>query len=386
MDAITSQDPRAGIQLYINQDYAGAEAQLAEAVKVQPGWAEGWSYLGYSQYMQQKYTEAAASLEKAVLMDQENFEARFGLGLVWAAMKRVDAAIACWNETLRLKPGHADAKRSLVGALIYRAQTYLADKDYDHAEADLERAVKIDHQAPQPVVILANHFIDQNMTVRAQKTIKEALVHIPNDAQIQGLAAKLNVKADKDIQVQAQGVQVKQQVQKTQEVPCPACKLPVMEWAAICPHCNTQIKAIPSLFATRNAETPAFQWQDVVYYVVAVIWMLWGALPLVLAALVIFAMDKNLQNAGAPAGSVSGLAAVPLVFGGAKILLGIGLLFQNDFCMSFAKWLCIAGILWNLLRIMIDLTLKSPFAVVFDVLAIGLDGFMIYLLNYAGCD
>src|SRR5258708_2359714 len=134
MDTLTTQDPRAGIQLYLAKDYPGAEAKLSEAVKMRPDWAEGWSYLGYSQYMQQKFTEAGGSLEKAVMMDQESPEARFGLGLVWAAMKRVDPAIACWNETLRLSPGHIDAKRSLVGALVFRAQSLLADKDYDHAE------------------------------------------------------------------------------------------------------------------------------------------------------------------------------------------------------------------------------------------------------------
>jgi tetratricopeptide (TPR) repeat protein len=386
MEATTGQDLRAGIQLYMNQDYVGAEALLSDAVKIRYDWAEGWSYLGYSQYMQQKYTEAAASLEKAVMMDQENPEARFGLGLVWAATKRVDAAIACWNETLRIKPDHADAKRSLVGGLIFRANAYLAEKDYDHAESDLERAIKIDRTASQPVVILANHFADQNMTARAEKVVKEALAFLPNDGQIQALAIKLKVEADKDTQVVAANTQAKQQVQKSQEVPCPNCKKPVMEWAAICPHCNTQIKAIPSLFATRNAETPAYRWQDVMYYITTVIWILFGAIPLALIAFALFAVGNKMDQLGGPATGLAGLAMIPITFASARILLGVGLLFQNDWCMSIAKWVCIIFILKNLLWIMLDFYGKQYFSLAMDIFSIGLDGFLIYLLNYMGCD
>jgi tetratricopeptide (TPR) repeat protein len=375
MDVTNSQDLRAGIQLYIAQDYSGAEAQLIEAVKLRPDWAEGWSYLGFSQYMQQKFTEAGASLEKAVMMDQENAESRFGLGLVWAAQKRVDAAIACWNEALRIKPAHADAKRSLVGALLYRAQSYIVEKDYDHAEADMDRAIKIDRMAPEAVVALANHFMAQNMVVRAEKVVKEALGYLPNDAHIQALSMKLNVQADKSTQVVAQDVQAKQQVQKSQEVPCPNCKRPIMEWAAICPHCNMQIKAIPSLFATRNAATPAYQWQDVMYYIVTALWMIQGAGPLLFIGLtqgfdVVF----------------SGMMAVPSTIGIAQVLLSLGLFFQNDFAMTFAKWLCILGILGNILAFVLHSGLGFWGSAAIDIFAIGLDGFMIYLLNHMGCD
>lgn len=376
MDAVAGQiDPRAGINLYLSQDYVGAEAQLTEAVRMRPDWAEGWSYLGFSQYMQQKFTEAAASLEKAVMMDQDNPEARFGLGLVWAAHKRVDAAVACWNETLRLKPDHVDAKRSLVGALMFRAQGYIAEKDYDRAEGDLERAIKIDRTNPQPVVILGNHFIDLNMTARAQKTVRDALGFMPNDGQIQAMALKVGVQADKDTQVAAHDAQAKQQVQKSQEVPCPNCKKPVMEWAAICPHCNMQIKAMPSLFATRAAETPAVMWQDVMYYIVAVLWTLVGAAPFLIIGLTI-----GFKTA------FSGLEAFPMTMGIATIGLGVGLLFQNDFCMTVAKWLAILDILWSILMAMPHYYGKMPVLVIIDFASIGLNGFLIYLLNYMGAD
>lgn len=386
MDATAQQDPRAGIQLYLQQDYAGAESALAEALRMQPTWAEGWSYLGYAQYMQQKHTEAAASLEKAVMLDQENAEARFGLGLVWAAVKRVDSAIACWDETLRLKPGHSDAKRSLVGGLLFRAQNCIAEKDYDRAEQDMERAIKIDRTAPQAYVALANHFIAQGMTARAQKTVAEAIGYLPEDQHIQALAAKLNVTADKNSQLAAQDIQSRQQVQKSQEVPCPNCKRPVMEWAAICPHCNMQIKAMPSMFATRQAETASFQWQDVMYYVMTTIWILFGVLPLVIVGVALMVADRQLQQQGMMRANLTGLAILPLFFGGAKLLLGIGLYFQNELCMTIAKWLCIAAIVLNGLEIMLHGATGNVIGLIIDVVAIGIDGFMIYLLNYMGAD
>ncbi len=375
MDVADQKDPRMGIQLYMDQDYPGAEAQLSEAVKARPDWAEGWSYLGYSQYMQQKFTEAATSLERAVMMNQDDPEARFGLGLVWAALKRVDAAVACWNETLRINPNHVNAKRSLVGALIHRATMYFEDKDYDRGEADLERAIKIDRSNPEAVVILGNHFIDHNMTQRAQKTIKEALGFLPNDGQIQAMAVKVGVDADRVGPSPVRDLQSKQQVQKSQEIPCPHCKRPVMEWAAICPHCNTQIKAIPSLFATRQAQTRAYEWQDVMYYIIAVIWTVDGCFPFLYIGFV-YGFDT----------AFSGMAAVPTTLGLASVLLGIGLLVQNDFAMTLAKWLSIIDILWSVLAIMIHFYAKQPVQVVMDIVSIGLNGFLIYLLNYMGAD
>ncbi|HTQ09746.1 MAG TPA: tetratricopeptide repeat protein, partial [Fimbriimonadaceae bacterium] len=300
-------------------------------------------------------------------------------------MKRVDAAIACWDETLRLNPNHADAKRSLVGGLVFRAQENLNQKDYDRAETDLERAIKIDRTAVQPVVILTNHFIDQNMTQRAQRTVKEAIAYLPNDGQVQALALKLNVQADKDVLLAAHDVQAKQQVQKSQEVPCPFCKRPVMEWAAICPHCNQQIKAMPSLFATRQAETKGYQWQDVMYYVVTVIWVLFGVVPLVIAAVAIFAVGQQVDAVGSSMGGApnfAGLAMIPLVFAGLRLLLGIGLLFQNDWCQTIARWVCVLFILKNLLWIMVDYYGRMYFNLTMDILSIGLDGFLLYLLNY----
>jgi tetratricopeptide (TPR) repeat protein len=374
MDATVNQDPRAGIQLYLNQDYAGAVAQLSDALKVRPDWAEGWSYLGYAQYMQQRFTEAGASLEKAVMMDQESAEARFGLGLVWAAMKRVDAAIACWNETLRIKPGHADAKRSLIGALIYRAQAYLADKDYDHAESDLERAIKVDRTAAAPVVLLANHFIDQNMTVRAEKTIREALAYVPNDGQIQALALKLNVQAaDKGAQAAAQDMQARQQVMKSQEVPCPACKRPIMEWAAICPHCSTQIKALPSTFAGRQAAVAGITWQDVVYYVLSSIWVLNGTAILILAI-----------ATGGIAKSFEGFTGFVTSIYLLMALVGVGLLFKMDTAMYIAKILCYIVLVLGLPYFILLFLAGGYIGAFIGLLAVTTVCMMIYLLNYMG--
>lgn len=373
MDVTTGQDSRAGIQLYLSQDYAGAEAQLSEAVRARPDWSEGWSYLGFSQYMQQKFTEAAASLERAVMMDQENPEARFGLGLVWAAMKRVDAAIACWNETLRINPGHVDAKRSLIGALIFRAQAYITDKDYDRAESDLERAIKIDRTNSAAVVLLANHFVDQNMTARAEKTVKEALAYIPNDGNVQALALKLNVQADKDAQVAAQDKQARQQILKSQEILCPACKRPIMEWAAICPHCNTQIKALPSTFAGRQAAVAGVTWQDVLYYILSAIWVINGTILVVIAL-----MSGNIGHAFS---GFQGFLNSILV---GMALVGVGLLFKMDAAMFIAKILCYLGLVLFVPNLAMLFFGGLYLLAAIYALPVGIMCFMIYLLNYMG--
>jgi len=371
MDVVSNKDNRAGIQLYLNQDYAGAEHALSDAVKMNPTWSEGWSYLGYAQYMQKRYTEAGASLERAVMMDQESPEARFGLGLVWAAMKRVDAAIACWDETLRLKPTHADAKRSLVGALIYRGQQNIAQKDYDRAEIDLERAIKLDRNAAQAVVILTNHFIEQNMVQRAQRTVKEGLAHMPNDGQIQELAVKLNVRADKDLLGDAHDAQAKQQVRKAQEVPCPNCKRPVMEWASICPHCNMQIKALPSLFTGRKASVPTTEWQEVAFYVFTSLWVLANLAPVIL-----------LLASGGVDKAFSGIGAFVSTFYLVMVGVGIGCLFKNETLMFIAKILCYIVLLFTSINLFVGFFTGFYAMAAIYALLLALTGFMIYLLNY----
>jgi tetratricopeptide (TPR) repeat protein len=376
MDTATSFDIRSGIDLYLKQDYPGAEVALSEAVQRQPTWAEGLSYLGFAQYMQQKYSEAASHLEKAVLLEPENAEARFGLGLVWAAMGKVDPAIACWDETLRVKPDHAGAKQSLVGGLIHRAQKYLDDKDYDRAEHDLDRAIKIDKKSPQAVCMLANHFEAQGFLPRAEKVIAEALGHMPDDPHIQAFAAKLGVTASKAAVSQAQQANARAAVQQSQQVPCPACKRMVMEWTVICPHCTSQIKAMPGTFAGRADALPVVAWQDVMYYIMSVIWILMGAAPILAIG---FTAGFDM--------AFSGISAFITTISLAQVLIGIGLLFQNDFAMTFAKWLCIIGILGDILAFMMHIYMKhGAILAVIDVVAASISGFLIYLLNYQGCD
>lgn len=375
MDTTFGQDLRAGITTYLNRDYPAAETQLIEAVRTRPDWAEGWSYLGFAQYMQKKYPEASASLERAVMIDSENAEARYGLGLVHAAMQRVDAAIACWDETVRVKPDHADAKRSLIGGLIYRAQQEIAAKDYDHAEHDLDRAIKVDRAQPQAAIALANHFIEQNMTARAQKVVGEAVSRMPDDPQLAALAAKLGVRPDHDLQVLAQQQVARRQVMKSQEVPCPACKRPVMEWAAICPHCNTQIKAMPSQFAGRQDATKAYAWQDVMYYIVVSLWMLNSLAPVLLVG-----FTKGWDVA------FSGLS---LAFNGINLAcaaIALGLYFLNDFCMTIAKILCYIDLFFGAIGLVTSFFIGAYLLAAMNLAGLAIAGFMVYLLNYMGAD
>lgn len=375
MDATFHPDLRAGVTTYLQGDYPSAERQLSEAVQFRPDWAEGWSYLGFSQYMQKKYPEASASLERAVMIDSENAEARYGLGLVHAAMRQVDAAIACWDETVRVKPDHADAKRSLVGGLIFRAQQEIAAKDYDRAERDLDRAIKVDRTQSQAALVLANHFIEQSMTARAQKVVGEAISRMPDDPQLVALAAKLDVRPDHDLQVLAQQQQARRQVAKSQEVPCPACKRPVMEWAAICPHCNTQIKAMPSQFAGRQDATKAYAWQDVMYYIMVSLWMLNSLAPVLLVG---FAKGWDIAFSG------FGMAVNTINLISAAIALG--LYFLNDFCMTIAKILCYINLFFGAIGLITSFFIGFYLLAAMNLLSLGIAGFMVYLLNYMGAD
>jgi uncharacterized caspase-like protein/peptidoglycan/xylan/chitin deacetylase (PgdA/CDA1 family) len=98
-----------GLQLYKEKQYAQAEAQFTEALKLRPNFALAANNLGYVFYKQDKFAEAARWFENAVKMDPSRAIAYMNLGDAYARAGDAGKARAAYTAYLELAPNSGSA-------------------------------------------------------------------------------------------------------------------------------------------------------------------------------------------------------------------------------------------------------------------------------------
>jgi uncharacterized caspase-like protein len=98
-----------GLQLYKEKQYAQAEAQFTEALKLRPNFALAANNLGYVFYKQDKFAEAARWFENAVRMDPSRAIAYMNLGDAYARAGDASKARAAYTTYLELAPNSVSA-------------------------------------------------------------------------------------------------------------------------------------------------------------------------------------------------------------------------------------------------------------------------------------
>jgi uncharacterized caspase-like protein/peptidoglycan/xylan/chitin deacetylase (PgdA/CDA1 family) len=98
-----------GLQLYKEKQYAQAEAQFTEALKLRPNFALAANNLGFVFYKQDKYAEAARWFENAIRMDPSRAIAYMNLGDAYARAGQGDKAKSAYKTYLELAPGGSGA-------------------------------------------------------------------------------------------------------------------------------------------------------------------------------------------------------------------------------------------------------------------------------------
>ena len=98
-----------GLQLYKEKQYAQAEAQFTEALKLRPDFALAANNLGFVFYKQEKYREAARWFENTVKMDPSRAIAYLNLGDAYAKAGDAAKARAAYQTYLELAPTSATA-------------------------------------------------------------------------------------------------------------------------------------------------------------------------------------------------------------------------------------------------------------------------------------
>ncbi len=98
-----------GLQLYREKQYAEAEAQFAEALRLRPDFALAANNLGFVHYKQEKYREAAQWFETTLKIDPSRAIAWLNLGDAWSKAGAAEKAKKAYQTYLELAPNGAGA-------------------------------------------------------------------------------------------------------------------------------------------------------------------------------------------------------------------------------------------------------------------------------------
>ena len=136
--------PRALIQLAAIYEKAGryraAIAQLQRTSELLPDFDWTWIYLGDLHHSRGNYEEALRAYERALVMDPANVDAKVGLGLTYAAMRRFEEGEQIANKLLdsSSKPREENADYLFLVAMLDRARG-----DHQKAMTSLEKAMSV---------------------------------------------------------------------------------------------------------------------------------------------------------------------------------------------------------------------------------------------------
>jgi len=154
--------------LLADQDMAGAQAVLTEALQRHPTEPRLLRLFGALHYRARRPAEAAEAYRQALEAEPRHTDTHNALGVVLADLGQTDQAIDHWRQALALDPGHAAAHLNLGTLLRHR-------KDYDGSFRHLREAERLDPQNAMAKVSLAFGLIEVGRAAEARPLIDAAL-------------------------------------------------------------------------------------------------------------------------------------------------------------------------------------------------------------------
>jgi tetratricopeptide (TPR) repeat protein len=369
-----------GDELYKQGDYSGAAEKYRQIVQQAPTNAQALRCLGLSLVMSHQLDEGLEACRKAAALMPADAETRYAYGFALGNAGRFRESIDEFDGALAANPNHIAAKQALSYSLIATGKECL-DSDPDMAERMFDRARKVDAKNPEANGLLLKYLVDTLQKGKAMKLYAALSDDLRKHAAIQPTIKRM--EADSEFQMHMRHAAAAQrgtpaqarsnnqpavaaQNQAAQQVPCPACKLPIMSFATVCPHCSHQLRAYGS-FANHD-RGPAYVWQEIALTVIASLWIL---MSLFQAAVILQHREE-----------LMGLAGFLLALALGRIGIGIGLILRIDWIGFIAKILCYLTILGSGLGFMAGLMLGDWAGVTVNGFVLSLAGFLIYLINY----
>jgi tetratricopeptide (TPR) repeat protein len=353
-------------------DFAKAAELYRGIATGDPGNSHAWRCLAISLIQTGAIDEALEASQKAAALQPGSADCRYAHGYALGAVKRFPEAITELDAALNLQPNHGPARQVLIFALIQHGRS-LVDSDPRHAENCFERAYKLDHRNAGHIAPYLEHLRTTGQKGKAAQLVNsfdDGLKSDPNIKPIldkmhedpafhtvlqQAAMAKDNVVAKAVVQAPTQS--------SINYVPCPNCRQQIADYAAICPHCNFQNRAVGS-FAGRDTG-PNYEWQEIAYTVVSVIWLLNAGWSIFTAT----QMETQARNY---------FLTLAIANGG----VGLGLLFRMEMVMVIAKFFCMVNLMFGSIFFVVALMQMKIGDLLAALFTVSLAGFLIYLINY----
>jgi tetratricopeptide (TPR) repeat protein len=153
-----------------------AELHFAEAVRIQPDYAQYRSFLGAVLLSLGKVKEAAGQLQEAVERDPNHPDAWYNLGMARLRRQEREAAIRCFRKVLELRPESADALTGMGLAL------WGAGKSQEAVE-NFRAALDLDPEQAEAWHGLGNAHLVQGRPDEAIEALRKAVQYNPLSAK-----------------------------------------------------------------------------------------------------------------------------------------------------------------------------------------------------------
>lgn len=137
---------RSGLDSYGRKEYAVAEAEFRQALKVQPKSTEALIGLGATLAMLENDEEAASSFQTAISLSPNNARAWRGLGVARTGMGDQKGAIEAFEKAVSLEPDNAEARFGLGMAYVQqgdRAKALDQARAMESLNPELARQLKM---------------------------------------------------------------------------------------------------------------------------------------------------------------------------------------------------------------------------------------------------
>lgn len=364
-------------ELYAKQDYAAAAVEYRKLVEAQPSSTSAMKSLGLSLVLSKQVDEGVQICKTAAAMQPADAEIRYAYGYALGAANRFGEAIPELDASLSLQPNHVPARQGLIYCLLSYGQT-LVQGDPLAAEQNIDRARKLDSKNAHIAGVLLDLYVNGGQRGKAVKLIQSLDDSLKDQSPLKEKLAAL--KEDPEYQTQLRQVAVAKQAagpsmaaapppsSTLKQVPCPNCKQPIMDYAAICPHCNFRNRETGT-FSTHDTG-PKYEWQEIAYTIMSLIW----------TGLAIWAGIQAFPDA--QRGNFSDFSTLALISACTQALIGLGLVFRQEWIAFIAKIFCWITILPYAIWFTVYFSAGRWQPALINGAQVAVTGFMLYLMNY----
>lgn len=294
---------------------------------------------------------ALAECKKAAALNPTDSESRYSLGYILGAQKRYEEALPELDAAYQLQPHNPSARQGLMFCLVTIAKQ-VASSDPSRATTLLERAWNLDRTNTDLVGQFLSHLVTVQDNHKAQQVIASLDAAQLQNPSVQPWVAKVTGGASPQATNAA--------VAPAKQIPCPQCKLPISDFAAICPHCNFRLRETGT-FAGRD-RGPNYVWQDIVLTILSVIWAIVGLLGL-----------YSGFRTNSP-----GTMLISII----QVIIGGGLALRMEWIALIAKIFCYVNLFYSGYFMLVMFAVKQPIVGTFLLVHLCMTGLLIYLINY----